>query len=170
MIAESAFGLAMMTTAVSDLRQRRIPNALNLAVLLCGLGVRALMGGPSALALGLAGAGTGLALLIVLFHARWIGGGDVKLAMAIGAWLGPEGTLLATLLGLAGGGVLAGFILLTSGRALRTEVIAHLKVSFWTLSPPPVVRRGKRQVVPMAIPLGAAAIGVMLFYLGGFHV
>lgn len=167
-VPEIVFGLAMATAALWDLRHRRIPNVLTVAILAAGLGARALAGGAPALGSGLAGAGVGFALLFPLFHVRWMGGGDVKLMTAAGAWLGPWPTVWATLIGAALGGLLALVILAAGGAALRAEVLTNMKASFYTMSAPEAPGRPHRHKVPMALALGGAAVGVLL-YLGGFH-
>jgi prepilin peptidase CpaA len=89
--------------AWTDLRSRRIPNRLTLGILGCGLLLRAVEGLGS-LSAGLLGAGLGLAIAVVLFGLGAVGGGDGKLLIGVGAFLGHErfvGALL--LIGVLGG-------------------------------------------------------------------
>ncbi len=165
MLWATLFSAFMLAAAVSDLFQRRIPNALNVTIFLGGLLAQAAGGGPAALGQGLAGAGVGLALLLPLFHFRWIGGGDVKLVAAAGAWLGPTLSFWSTLFGLAGGGLIAGLIALRGGAALRADVAANLKNAALSMSLPDAPRRGRGQLVPMAVALASAAVGV--YFPGG---
>lgn len=76
-----------LLAAVSDVRSRRIPDALTLPALICGLVMAAAWGGYS-----LAGAVTAVALLSGLFAmfaaSGGMGWGDVKLMAAVGALLG----------------------------------------------------------------------------------
>jgi prepilin peptidase CpaA len=160
------FGIGMLTAAGYDLAVRRVPNWLNVAVCVGGLTARAAMGGWTGLGLGLAGAALGLVLLYALFEARWIGAGDVKLFAAIGAWLGPLDVCWAGLIGLAGGGLIAAAIALTGGSQLRAEVVTNLKNAALAMATPHAPRRGKQHMVPMAVALGSAAIGVF-FARGG---
>jgi prepilin peptidase CpaA len=75
----------MLTAAIADLVWRRIPRQLAIAGFAVGIGVNAYHGQlASALFAALMGFGAGLAL----FHLRAIGGGDVKLVVALGAMLG----------------------------------------------------------------------------------
>lgn len=166
--ATAVFALGLTAAAASDLLRRRVPNALNVAILVAGLGARAALGGLSGVGAGLAGAALGLVLLIVPFQARWIGGGDVKLLAAIGAWLGPMGVVWTALFGLAGGGLVAAAIALSGGRQLVAEVAGNVKASLYTLEAPHAPRRQRRYLVPLALPLAIAALGV-LWATGGLH-
>ena len=161
-IAASFFVAGMLAAALSDLLRRRIPNWMNLAILFAGLGAQALNGGFGAFAQGLLGAGAGLLLLLPLFHKRWIGGGDVKMVAAMGAWLGPSLTLWATLLGCAGGGLLALAIAATGGSPLRQDVTVNLTNAVLGQKVPSVPRREQSQLVPMAVAFAGAAIGVFV--------
>lgn len=84
---------ALTYAAVEDVRTRRIRNVLALPVLAAGL-VQSFLPlhtvSPSSAFLGLA---VGFALVIVPFVLGGMGGGDVKLLAAIGAWVGPLGAL-----------------------------------------------------------------------------
>jgi len=83
--------------AVHDVRTRRIPNLLNLILFLTGLGVSFTgMWTVSPAQAGL-GALAGFALTVPLFAIGAVGGGDVKMLTALGAWLGPTGVLLVFL-------------------------------------------------------------------------
>lgn len=162
------FSLAILLAVGADLRFRRIPNWLNVTILASGLAFRLAMGGLGGLGSGLAAAALGLAILFVPFQARWIGAADVKLLAATGAWLGPIGVLWTALFGLAGGTVLAGAMTLTGGATLRREVVTNLRAAILGRCLPTAPRRAMRELVPMAVPLGIAAIGVAV-YMGGFH-
>ena len=163
--ASIAFLLGLALASAYDLGKRRIPNALNLAILMTGLAIRVHTG---TLMPGLAGAGLGLALLLLLFEARWIGGGDVKLVAAIGAWLGPEGVLLATALGFAGAGVYAAAWTMIGGASLRRDVFINLRGAFLGRRVPAVPSRPRAHLVPLALPFAAAAV-VVLLHQGGLH-
>ena len=85
-----AIGVWMMALTVYDLRQRRLPNWLTLpgAAALVGAGV--ISGKGTAAALG-AAALFGLYLVIHLLSPQAMGGGDVKLALGLGALTGTFG-------------------------------------------------------------------------------
>jgi prepilin peptidase CpaA len=160
------FVVGMAVAAAFDWRHRRIPNWLNLAICVVGLGVRGVSFGAAGVLESLGGAGVGLAILIAPFALGWMGGGDVKLAIAAGAWLGPRGALGATLWGLVLGGGLA-LVWLARRRALRREVTANLVGALALTQLPSVERRESADTLPLGVALAAAAVAVAF---GGFHV
>jgi len=89
--------LVLLTVAImggwADLRNRRIPNWLNLSGVVLGIGLNLFfLQGPG---FKLAAGGLGLALLIYLplYMIRAMGAGDVKFMAAIGTFVGPENWL-----------------------------------------------------------------------------
>jgi prepilin peptidase CpaA len=103
--------------ALTDLRWRRIPNALVAAGFAAALAWRLYLHRP----LVDAWLGAGLALLIygALFAVRAMGGGDVKLMMAVGAFVGPLPWLLIFAVAAVLGGLAALATLWTRGALLR---------------------------------------------------
>jgi len=94
----SSLFVALMCAAMwSDARTRRLPNRLMVAAVLAGLATRLTLG-PGAALIGAEGILLGAALCIPLFALGAIGGGDVKLVAAAGAFLGPGELLWALLL------------------------------------------------------------------------
>lgn len=79
-------GLAVFAS-LWDLKERRIPNLLTVPAFLLALGIRASMGWP-ALGSGLAAAGVAFGCGLVFFVVGGLGGGDVKLLTAVGAFIG----------------------------------------------------------------------------------
>ena len=126
-VAASALVVTSLLLCVTlvDLRVRRIPNELVLA-LLAWAGVQVLwLGQPDwgAAALGLLAAG-GLFFLLALVGRGAMGLGDVKLEAALGALLGWPAVLAAMVAGVLAGGAAAAFLLLTK-RAGRKDSIAY---------------------------------------------
>jgi prepilin peptidase CpaA len=95
---------------VIDLRSRRIPNSLTLALACAGL-LQSMLLPPRAGGIGLGGSAAGLAvgLLVpfVFFAINALGAGDVKLLAAVGAWVGAQPILIIMLVAAIFGGVLA---------------------------------------------------------------
>jgi prepilin peptidase CpaA len=107
LIAQSAALVAVMSLALGwDVRTRRIPNAITVSGFVVALGLRAPMG-MSALVGGMAGAGFALLLSLPLFALGGLGGGDAKLLVAAGAFLGPQGLATAALAAAVLGGLMA---------------------------------------------------------------
>lgn len=85
----SVVGL-LMAGVEEDVRARRLPNRLTGFGLGAALLHAAWTAGIGGLLTALAGAAAGLAVLGVPFALRWLGAGDVKAAIALGALLGAE--------------------------------------------------------------------------------
>jgi prepilin peptidase CpaA len=82
--------LAMLVcAAATDLHSRRIPNVLTLLIALTGLLQSFTPVATISPWQSIAGLLVGLALTIALFALGALGGGDVKLLAAAGAWIGP---------------------------------------------------------------------------------
>jgi prepilin peptidase CpaA len=79
--------------AVTDARTGRIPNALTLPALACGLAAAFAERGSFGLAASLAGALLCAVVPLLLFSRGAMGGGDAKLLAAAGALLGPSAGL-----------------------------------------------------------------------------
>lgn len=106
MIATAALTTLLGLSVWFDVRSRRIPNVLTVAGLAVALVLRGWLG-ASALVEGVEGAGVGLALALVPFALGMLGGGDVKLLVAVGGFMGPRHLIGAFLAIALVGGVLA---------------------------------------------------------------
>jgi prepilin peptidase CpaA len=84
---------ALAVAAVIDARYRRIPNWLTFGLLIAGL-VRAAMLGSQIFGHAMLGMLVGAAIPLILYIISAVGGGDVKLFAAIGAWVGPGPAIL----------------------------------------------------------------------------
>ncbi len=86
--------LLLTWAAVADWRTRKIRNWLTFGMLLAGVGQSFMSGGsvsPADAGLGLL---VGFGLTFPMFAIGAVGGGDVKLLAAMGAWLGPGTTFM----------------------------------------------------------------------------
>jgi prepilin peptidase CpaA len=89
---------------VTDLRARRIPNVLTFGAALAGVLFQFISGGVDGLGNAALGWFVGALIFIPPFALGGLGGGDVKLLAALGAWLGPADVVwLALYTGVAGG-------------------------------------------------------------------
>jgi prepilin peptidase CpaA len=106
---------------ISDLRTRRIPNALTFTAAATALMFHFITGGFNAAGWALAGCLVGVLLFLPMFALRGMGAGDVKLLAAVGAWLGPSQVAYVALAASIAGGVVAIAVALGHGY-LRTAV------------------------------------------------
>jgi prepilin peptidase CpaA len=132
----------------SDVRSLRIPNWLTFGGLAVALALAGVTRGSLGLADSALGAVVALAVLFVPFAVRWLGAGDVKAVMVLGALWGRE-YVLPTLFWmiLVGGGL--GLALIVVRGELR-DMLSRWWRSLWiTLS--------SRRVTFFAAPPGSAA-------------
>ncbi|WP_241303521.1 A24 family peptidase [Burkholderia stabilis] len=109
--------LLAVAAASTDIATRRIPNRLVAAGLVGALIAQCLLHGAQAGIVGwLAGAATGFALLLPFYLLRGMAAGDVKLMLAIGAWVGAEMTFYIVLATFVAGGIGAIAFALLRGR------------------------------------------------------
>jgi prepilin peptidase CpaA len=165
----AALVCAVFLAAVTDVSNRRIPNIVTAGALVVALLLRAGMGYSEFLH-GVLGIVAAVAILIPLFAMGGVGGGDAKLLIAVGAFLGPKGFIVALLATAIAGGIMAatyatqrGVILpaLLNTRGLLTWVVTG-------------GRRGERTTLQMegavSVPYGVAiAVGTLfaLWYGAG---
>ena len=118
--AALAVALTLIVAALlSDFRLRRIPNAWTYPGLLAGFGLSLLAGAAAVLAaLGGALVAGGLFLMLSLISRGGLGLGDVKLAAALGAFVGPQGAVDLVLVTAVAGGLLA-WLWLATGHGRR---------------------------------------------------
>ena len=163
----SAVGLVMLVGAAAamDVAWRRIPNVLTLTGLCVALGLRAMGGGPAVLD-GLAGAGMGLALSFPLFALGGMGGGDVKLITAVGAFLGPIQLIYALLATALIGGLLALIVsarrgalrrVVRSSGGVATTLLAGLAMRADLKSLPTLETEGAIRI-PYGVPIALGAV------------
>lgn len=87
-----------------DLKTRKIPNYLTFGAALAGLAYNLAVSGWAGLGNGFLGLLLGFGFLILPYVMGGMGAGDVKALAALGAWLGPAGTIyLFCYMAIAGG-------------------------------------------------------------------
>jgi prepilin peptidase CpaA len=164
----AAFTGVMVMAGILDLQSRRIPNALTVTGAAAALVLRAPQGWE-ALGNGLLGIGLALLLTMPLFLAKALGGGDVKLLAAVGAFMGPTDLVGACLLI----GVLGGLLALAEAvrrGALRTVLINVAYMFVRWFSPirrelAPTLTSPEAMAIPYGVPIAIGAI--VWWYYGG---
>ena len=157
----TCLALTMLVAAVWDLRERRIPNAVTVSGFGVALGLRMLPGGLELMP-GLLGALIGFGITFPLFVLGGFGGGDAKLMIASGAYLG-TGLLLPFLLvvGIVGG-LLAVITALRQGVMVAALVNAkNLLMSLLTLGKSGEIRTLETAgalTIPYGVAIAAGAL------------
>jgi prepilin peptidase CpaA len=113
----------LVTAAIIDTSTRRIPNWLSLPFLAAGILVHFANSGWQGCGTSIAGMGLAAVLFGLPCSLRLMGMGDLKLALGVGAWIGPGQFVFAFLFsGMAAGLMAACYALLhpSPGRRLET--------------------------------------------------
>lgn len=151
----------VLIAAYTDIRWGKIFNAITVPFALLGLTLNTVAGGLEGLLLSLGGLGAGFALWLVSnFLGRILGGGDIKLLMALGALMGPIFMLWTFGIGAIVGGVMAIAISLKQG--LLGKVVRQMGTSIYMrarFSEPMEITDGAGEIrLPYAIALGLGAL------------
>ena len=160
LLGTSALVALVLAAGWYDVRENRVPNPLTVSGLLAGLALSALPGGVAP-GSSLGAAALCCALGLALFSWRIVGGGDVKLLVAVAAFLGIERLGLGlTIMALAG-------LVLCAAVAFRARVLLPAVLNAWELTSSAVkVWRPSRAEVPLsgltvpyALAIGVGAVG-----------
>jgi prepilin peptidase CpaA len=158
----------LLLAICEDVSRLRIPNWLTLPSLALALGVAASVDGGIGLKAASAGVGVAFACTFVPFLVRWLGAGDVKACLVLGALWGAENFLGVLFWMLLSGGVLA--IALLAARGGLGDLIAR-----WFASARLTVTSGRitylapaecspaRAGVPFAVAMGLGACAFQLW-------
>jgi prepilin peptidase CpaA len=167
LVTTIGFLLVMGTAAGYDLATRRIPNWLVLGGTLLALTLRGLQGFDLFWD-GLWGCGLAFAITLPLFALGALGGGDAKLIMTVGAFMGASDLVGALLVIAVVGGIIA--LLYSASRGVALPVILHsweMLKSWFTLGRQGRLRAGE-SAGGLTIPYGLAiAIGAILWWFWG---
>ena len=158
MVGGACFTLALAVASAWDIRSRRIPNWLVVALAVLGVCYSALAPTPSSVPRALLGMVIGFALWIPFYALRMIGAGDVKLFAAASCWLAPSQVLGAALAAALAGGVLSVIgLVLAHGLGLATLRVAHGMRDPRILATPLAVPQG-RKTLPYGLAMTAGLV------------
>jgi prepilin peptidase CpaA len=121
----------LSVACITDLRARRIPNALTFSSICCALAFHSFTGGFDAAGWSLAGCFLGGLLFFPMFALRGMGAGDVKLLAAVGAWLGPSQVVTAALATSIAGGAIAIVVALGHGYLKTAACNMWMLLTHW---------------------------------------
>jgi len=150
--------VVVIVAMVTDLRSRRIPNVLTFSAFGAALVLRIAFEGWLGLGLALAGAIAAPGVLLLAHMGRGIGMGDLKLAAAVGAFLGPKLAVAAMLCGAVIGGVIAIALLMRRGHVL-SDFFGLFLIGLPFMKPRKSVDPGATAPAALTMPYGVA-IGI----------
>jgi prepilin peptidase CpaA len=164
-----------VAAAVSDLRSRRIPNALTGPMFLAGLAWSVATGGLAGLGDGFLAAVALAAPYVVLFLIAGGGAADAKLMAAVGAWVGFHEGVVVLLCVCASGAVLGMGYAVIKGRA--RGVIANLILMGLAMMSLAVGRKSLKEIgaqfpdakTMLSIPYGLAILGGVCAAAAGLY-
>ncbi len=170
------FAIALLVAAWIDTKSRLIPNRLTYPLVLCGIGVNLAMSilvsdevaGVVGIEESVKGAAICFSLMLLLFLSNATGGGDVKLATAIGAFMGPEAGIQAIAWCHMLAGVCVLIWMLSRVRFMQASQAtwAYFKTCFFLGRPQPFALT-TGSVAHKRIPMAAFfALGVLVTELG----
>jgi prepilin peptidase CpaA len=166
-IVSALFTTLLLAAAWSDMRTRRIPNMLTMTGLAVALGLRALVG-ADAIIDGLLGMLLALVLTLPFLMLGVMGGGDAKLLLAIGGFMGPRHFLWAGVLIAIVGGIMGTIDAGRRGALLPVLYNCGQILKHWATLGRHGANRSFASVGALTIPYGVAiAAGALLWWFHG---
>jgi prepilin peptidase CpaA len=156
-----------IVTASTDLVARRIPNPIVLCGLIAALCVQVWLHGLwSGALLWIEGALAGFAVLFPFYLLRGMAAGDVKLLMAIGAWVGPAIALHIALVTFLVGGAWSLVVIVRSGKVRQLMQLVARGFSRWipgaaAMAIAPPGQQATLGTLPYGVAIAAGTIGVL---------
>lgn len=156
-----------VATVITDVRWRRIPNFLTLPAFGAALVLRIGLQGWPGLSVALGGALLAPGLLLLLHGGKGLGMGDLKLAAAIGAIVGPLLAVASTLFAAIAGGILGIVWMLKPGSPLA-DTLSTFSIGFpfpksnTKQGPPPAVLSTANATMPYGVALGVGSVAALV--------
>lgn len=154
--------LISLIAALTDAWRGRIYNWLTLPGLIMGIVFWILQNGAAGFQFAIIGVFVGFLILIWMYALKFLGAGDVKLLMALGAWGGAKFAVETAFLSVVLGGMFAFFILLFRGRLLEFiskayNFILGILMKEMKITP---MKFDRTMKMPFGIPMAIAAIWI----------
>ena len=156
----AALAVAVVAT-VTDLRKGKVYNWLTAPAVVLGLGLTLVLSGPAGLKLSLFGIAIGLAVWVLQpIIGKPLGGGDVKLLIAVGSLTGHVLLLRILLLSCVWAGAIAIVLAIVRGKLWPCvkETVCHLISSLAARTVSPLQSRVEGTRVPFA---AATVLGIL---------
>lgn len=147
-----------------DIKSRKIPNYITVSAIILGLMISLHMEGITGLKNHALGMGLGFLFFVIPFIMGVIGGGDVKLMMAIGALMGSLFVFKAIMYTAIAGGMIAVFHLIYHQRLLigLSNIKRYILLTLFSQSIVEIKVEEASAYFPYGIPI---AIGTIFAYL-----
>jgi prepilin peptidase CpaA len=166
-VLQALLVLVVVTAALFDIRERRIPNWVTVSGVVAGLVLNGFLYEWPGLMSSLKGLGLALLIYFPLFAIRAMGAGDAKLMAAVGSITGPANWLGIFILTAMIGGFLGIALLLLTGRTRRTVANVGFLIRELAYLRPPYLGKEEldiRNPRSVGLPHGAViALGVIVF-------
>jgi prepilin peptidase CpaA len=166
--------VASLVLALIDVWKLKVYNIFTYPLLVTGLVYQGVVGGAGGLADGLLGCLLGFAVLLPFCVLGGMGGGDVKLLAAFGAWLGPPLTFVLFLASSLAAGLYALLLVVLSGRVretwlnlqvvwLRLRAIGRYLAADDRLEAEAERPDRRQRVIPFAAMVALGLVGVLVW-------
>lgn len=163
--------LLLLISVYTDVRYRKILNAVTLPFAVAGLVLNIVSRGWAGVLFSVGGIAMGLTLFFLsAFLGRILGAGDCKLFAAVGALQGWNMLLWCILYGLAAGGVIAIIVALARGvlRPALTRVWQSVYFRACHNTPMDITSSGEKMRLPYALAIAVGCFAAMWQYHGQF--
>ena len=158
-------GLIALAGCWTDLSTRRIPNALTFGAAAAAFVYYGVVDGWAGLGWSAGGWALGVAVWFPMFLLRGLGGGDIKLLAALGAWIGPALAIWLALYAALAGGVLALAFALQRGYTRQAFANVWGLLTYWRVAgvqPHPGLSLDAKDPgsirLPYALPIAAGLV------------